>query len=388
MKFENYYDIDIKFLSQSLNLPAQAMNFSIHDSINSFFSNAEINLQDNTGLFRESLLNINGSSFELFFGDPNKTLKAKYVTRLSHSEEPKTFGTLNGDLNLFCEHEFFYQQKETNAAYKDKANKIVESTIKDYSFKKLNIKETDSTIVLYRISMNQKDFIEKNIIPNSFGSNCNDTPYYCFIDTENCFNFISWNEMYSTSPVAKLYYSSTKPADFDKNKIFSIKPFSKDFNDISKNISKTNFYRDYDSGDFFKVNSNISNFPKNEKEKFLPMLRSGVQSFETKSYFYKDYTRKELTKAQLIFDNKKTMNLEFFEIIVPFNSLIKSGKTIELEIKTQNEISKYNSGKFLVEDCIHTWDGKNKRGLTTLIVSRKQIFIPSNYRLKNLVMEG
>ncbi len=95
-----------------------------------------------------------------------------------------------------------------------------------------------------------------------------------------------------------------------------------------------------------------------------------------------------MTKAQLIFDNKKTMNLEFFEIIVPFNSLINSGKTIELEIKTQNEISKYNSGKFLVEDCIHTWDGKNKRGLTTLIVSRKQIFIPSNYRLKNLVMEG
>lgn len=388
MKFQDYYDIDIKFLSQSLELPAQAMNFSIHDSIHNFYSNATINIQDNTGLFRESLMNINGAEFELFFGDPEKMIKSKYIVNSSHSNEPKTYGILNGDLNLFCEHSFIYEQKEINRAYKNQIHKVVDVISKDFLFKKTNIKSTDSILTLYRISMNQKDFIEKVILPNSFSGNCNNTPFYCFIDVDNCFNFTSWNEMYASSPVAKLYYSTTKSSDFDKNKILSIKPFSKDFSTISKNINKTLYYRDYNSGEFFKENSNISNFPKNEKANFLPVINSNIESMETKSYYYNDYARKETTKAKLINDNRNTMGLEYFEIAIPFSSNVCSGKTLDVEIQTINETSKYNSGKFLIEDCIHTWNGKDKRGITTCIISRKQVSIPNNYKIKSFVMRG
>lgn len=388
MKYNDYYDVDIKFLSQSLNLPAQALNFSIHDSIHRFYSNSNILIQDNTGLFRESLVNINGCEFEVLFGDTENTLKSKYTIKSSESDEPKTFGILNGDLNLLCENSFYYKQNEKNEAFNDRCSNIVKKTIKENVFKSENIKETDSKIILYRMSMNQKDFIEKVVLPNSFSSNCNNTPFYCFIDVENNFNFISWSEMFSSVPKANLYYSNTNKNDFDKNKILSIKPFSKNMDDYFKKIDQDVFYRNYNTGEFFSLNSNIRDFPKNEKKSLLPIIKSQFKSINVKSFDYEDYSLRESVKAKFIFENRVAMGLEFFEITIPFNSKLMSGKTVNIEVKTLNETSKYNSDKFLIEDCIHSWDGKNKRGTTTMIISRKQISIPNNYKIKTMVLEG
>jgi len=385
MKFQDYYDIDVKFQSKSLDLSSGAINFSIHDSIHNFFSNSNIVIQDNTGLYHESLLNIPGNEFEIFFADPDNRLQSKFIVFESQSNEPKTQGTLNGDIELSCIHKYYSQQKETNFAYKNQASKIVENIINDCKFSYKDIKSTNSSIVLYRMSQTQKDFINDVVIPNSFSDNCDFTPFYAFIDTENRFNFKNWNEMVSTSPIENLYYSNVKISELDKNKIFTIKSFSKNLQIYSKNINRKLFYRNYSTGEFFTESSNIFNYPKNRKGYLIPVVKLDTESYSNESIFYNDFVRKETTKARIINSNKNTMSLEYFEITLPFNSKICSGKTIQLEVSTVDEKSLYNSGIFLVEDCIHTWDGRNRRGFTTIIISRKLVNVPSNYRLRDTI---
>jgi hypothetical protein len=40
------------------------------------------------------------------------------------------------------------------------------------------------------------------------------------------------------------------------------------------------------------------------------------------------------------------------------------------------------SGDYIIEDCVHSWDGERKRGFTTIIVGRKFANVPSNYKIK------
>lgn len=382
----NDYTIELKFFSETISSSNQSLKISLRDSIHSFFPTSMIEVQDSTGILREGFFNSNGTEFSVGIANSLGGVESKFIVNSSDSTDGYSQGLFNGKIILNCLHEYYNKQSVENKPYKNTVSGIVKSIVEEYKFSKLNISNTDSELVWYRIAQSQKEFIEKVLLPNSYGSNSNETPYYSFIDNNNGFNFTSWEEMFSQSPVATFYYKPSRPEDYSENYILSIKPFTKKYSDYEKSINSKVYYRDYNSGEYSVQDSFIQDFPKNKnKENLLPFINTtAIKSVLDENILYDDYARKETNKARLIHKNKSCMGLEYFIVTVPFNHKLLSGKTLELEtyVLTGTDVAEksfYNSGKFLIEECVHSWDGENKTAYTTMIVSRKFVKVPNKY---------
>ena len=84
---------------------------------------------------------------------------------------------------------------------------------------------------------------------------------------------------------------------------------------------------------------------------------------------------------------KNTYFLERFIITTLFNPKIIAGKKITLNLNYSENVfdakkANYLSGDYIVEDCIHSWDGERKKAFTIIIVGRKFASVPNNYKIR------
>jgi len=398
MIYNQYYNLEVSLNGQALEISPNETYFSMHDSIHNFFSNSTIILNDSFGLMREYMMSIEGTLYDLSYGIENlknNLLKNSYVTISDETKEVMSNGVLNGKISLNLLHSFYDKQEIQNAAYKKTISNIIDSLIESHFFKEKDIESTQGVTTWYQLGMNQKDFIEKVLIPNAYSDSADKTPFFAFIDNNNVFNFKSYKTMFNSSPVATLNFNPIKKEGSSINSIYDIKPFRTGSLKTKSKRNRTLISRSLQNGSFTKEKDLMSSYPgTKENGALLPILGNEkvVTDFIYQSYQYTDQGRKESFLGRKIFGQKDSFFLEKFIITLPFNPLLNSGKTVMLNLAILNEnripeYSLYNSGKYLIEDCIHSWVGGDiKRGSTQIIVSRKYCFIPSTFNLKAKIM--
>lgn len=398
MIFNEYYNIDISLNGNSLEISPNETYFSIHDSIHQLFSNSIFKINDSTGELREYLINMEGNIFSITYGVESlkdNLLKNSYVVLSDETPEVFLSGNLNGKITLNMSHEYYDKQEVENMPHSDIISNIVRKLSKSYNFKSLNIDTTQGKSMWYQLAMDQKSFIEKVLLPNSYSNNSSMTPFFAFIDNDNQFNFKSYYSLFNSSSVATLTYNPLTSEGSNINSIYDIKPFKKGSEQTKKNRNRTLFSRSTETGKYIKRKDLMSNYPSaKDNNALLPIMgkESIITSMEDQSFEYTDEERKYSFAARKIWGQKESLFLEKFIISLPFNPLLVAGKTVELKLSILNEsrtseYSLYNSGKYLIEDSIHTWEGGSiKRGTTQIIVSRKYCFIPNNYKLRSKIL--
>lgn len=394
MIFNDYYNIDIYLNEENRQLEPQNFIFSIHDSIHALYSNAKLKIKDPTGYLRESLLFEEGNTFKISYSIKafeDIILKSSYTTTHDDADKIVVQGILSGDTTISLVHEFYTKQIVENKAYNDRISSIVDK-LTDYQFTKKNINDTGSKSIWYQLRSDQKTFITDVLLPNAFSNNANKTPFFCFIDCANEFNFRNYKSMIETSPVCTLTFNTIDPKKTSFYSIYDIKPFRVG-SLVTKKLRNRNIVtRDKDTGSFIQKSATLKELPENMFGGYtIPLI--GDLSIQT-NYQYYSFTQKtngekEALQARIIYDEKEGFFLEKFIITTAFNPKLKSGLTVNLEIgiasKNNNEKSLYQSGKYLIEDCIHNWNGEERRGSTELIVSRKFIKAQDNLLSKKLV---
>ncbi len=397
MIYNDLYEIDLQFNDKSFESSVSSYDFSIHDSIYSFFPNAKINIPDASGLFREYLIPIEGNYFTIIFGDKDNVLKNKYVIISEDSSENKTAGIFNNDIKPNLRHAFYNQQSCTSKAYSLEISKVVEEEIKSYKFNNVFIDQTSGKKTWYKLFQTQEDFICNVLLPRAYSYSSSETPFFCFINSNNEFYFKSYESIYTKTHIAEITYVSFDTKSYNRNNAYSVVPFNSgsDFNKKERNI--IGFKRDLTTGEFSKENFLTKDFPnKKENNSYLPISNSNNE-FTSYIDFGWNYTKtglKEQYKGLISNSMRKSLFYEHLIITLPFNPLLRSGETIKfnsyiLPDNKEPKLSSKTSGKYIIEDCVHSWSGSsNKKAITQIIVGRKFINVPNDYSVKNYLIRG
>jgi len=396
MIYNNYYDISLFYNGNELvDLDAKNYSFSIHSSIFNFFSNAQIKVKDISGLLREYMFSVEGGLFKIKLGvKDDNYLESSYVV-VSDSDINEVSGILSGNLQINLMHEYYNYQNIENSAYTGRISDIINNDIaSDYKFSKVNINDTGSTSTWYRLGMNQKNFIEQVLLPNTYSNNSYNSPFFCFIDLDNSFNFRNYKFLYKNSSGITLNYQPIKQEEMSITTILDIKPFRDSSLKTKYLRNRTVVTRDYLTGDYIEESHTIVDNPSNKDSTLkVPIIndKNFVTDYSYFSFTQQDEGDTEALKARILYKEKEGFSLEKFVITTLFNPNIKAGIAIDINVSVASEDNTleyglFQSGSYLVEDCIHAWEGLgNRKAYTTIIVSRKFATIP-NYTVKSLLI--
>ena len=396
MIFNNYYDLSLYFNGHELSdIDPESYSFSVHDSIKSFYSSASLQIVDPSGIFHESLFDCEGNIFKIHYGiNKSTSFESNYVVINNETPDIMRTGLLSGHLNINMLHEFYDYQVVENNAYKGRISDIVSKLVSTYPFGSIDKNDTGSDSIWYQMSMTQKDFVEKVLIPNAYSSNANNSPFACFITTDNKFNFRNYYWLLNNKKNITLVYKPRTQDDTSLTSIIDIKPFRK-----GSKYSKIARYReivtrDYTTGSYSKEYSSITDNPTvklgNLKVPIVCPNNKKVTNYEYYSFTKKENGESESLKARKNYIDINSYDLDKLLITTLFNPDLHSGMVITINASvardTGIEYGLSQSGQYLIEDCIHSWDGiSTRKGITTLVVSRKFMSVP-NYLVKDLLI--
>ena len=381
MIHNDLYYFDLKINGQTINVLENDLDFQIHDSVNCFYNNAILNFNDVSGSLREFLLFSEGVEYELSFGFKDNFLRCKYTVDSDDTKEQTKLGTISLPTKLSLVNSFFKKEEIKSEAYNKKISEIVSDIFSSENFKK-NIETTSSKAIWYRPLQTQKEFIEMLCKKaNPYGEN---TPYYCFFNCDNSFNFVSYENMLNQQEVTTLYQFPQADSGINLSTVYEIKEFKQGSLKTKPYWNRRVFSRDVSTGEYKETICKMSDYPKKSNYS-IPIIfdnRTITGYIDTGNEEDKTYNT-----AMINYGLKNTFFLERFVVTTIFNPNLMSGKKINLETKyspnlVDLEKANYISGEYLIEDCIHIWDNKARRATTQIIIGRKFAKIPSDYKIK------
>ena len=167
-------------------------------------------VSDYEGLMNEYLAWVDGTSVEVTFGlDESSCKKCKFVVCKNAVPQQRTSSNgTGGDFEIELIHDYYYSQVKTSKAYKSNISDIISSLAKKYKFNKINIDKTTNSGIWYQPYVNDSEFIMDYLLPFAFSSSSQNTPFYCWINSNNEFNFKSFQSMFNSTPIKELTYTT------------------------------------------------------------------------------------------------------------------------------------------------------------------------------------
>ncbi len=404
MLFMDIYEIDLSLNNTKVEINPVNYSFVFKDSIHNFFSELNIQLNDISGILQEYLMTAEGNEFQIKYGRKGDSLlNGSYV--VIEDQLPSTYmpDSIGGKVMLRCFHDYYNYQEKISKAYTGRISNIISTIISNYNFSGSTINDTGSSTIWYRPLLNQQEFIEDILLPNCYSNNSKESPFFAFIDSRNNFNLRNYYSMINTSIIETLKLANITPNSLQSNNqnvtIANniIDPDIKRLkigSTITKKFRKRNvYYRNRQTGEIENTTDYLYSYPQLSDN--LPVMND--QNLTTGIYdlIYKETNkgRLEAFKGRKINSSKDSLFLERFLITIPLNTNLVSGNLIEIKLplkiqdKNTNDSLLY-SGKYLIENSQHVWDGENKRAFSQFIISRKFMTIPNNYLTKNKFMKG
>jgi hypothetical protein len=382
MIFNETYFLNLKINNKIIDINESDLSFEIHSSINSFYNNCILKIKDKTGFLRENLLFVEGMLYEISFGFKDNFLTCQYVVESDETKEQERNDTISLPTTLNLINSFYSKEEIKSEAFNNKISKIVENIFSQELFK-LNIEETSNKKNWYRALQTQKDFIEglsKKATPSG-----DDSPYYCFFNLDNSFNFVSYNYLNSQTSQIVLNGYNQSSTDINLNTIFQIKEFKQGSLKTKQFWKRKVYSRNLENGEYFEKDFNIENCPKEVSSSIPIVCDHGLYTGYINTEFEKDLS---YNKSIVNYGMKNTFFLDRYIITTLFNPNIVAGKKITLNLNYSENVyetkkANFLSGNYIVEDCIHSWDGERKKAFTTIIVGRKFANVPNNYTIKD-----
>lgn len=393
MTYNDLYTINLTVNNVKIELEPQTYSFSTVENINELYSTASISFNDDSGLIQEYLGTALGSTIELEFGDKNNLNKAKYQINFDSLDQVKEQGYLTGSVNLFLIHNYFFQQKIISKAYQNKISKIIRDLTNLY-FSQVDIDDTGNKNIWYQPLISDAKFITDILLPHAYSYNANMTPFYSFITSDDVYHFKNIQSMLDKGKVATIEYRVITGASDDKNykgiknKTTYIKRWRNQYKNIWK-IQNRNLYAiSRKDGSLIEDEDLITDYPSQNNLKLPIMSKNSNKTSWFYSYRSESVTgKKENSLGLRISSQKDGMFIDEFLLIQPFNPKLHAGQTIQLNIyimsdNNTSKISNNFSGKYIIIECEHIWDGEASSAYTKLIIGRKYISVANAYLLK------
>jgi len=393
MTYNDLYTINLSVNDTKIELEPQTYSFSTVENINELYSTASISFNDDTGFIQEYLGTVLGSVIELEFGDKDNLNKSKYRINFDSLDKAEAQGFLTGAVDLFLIHDYFFQQKIISKAYKNRISKIIRNLTDSY-FSQVDIDDTGNEDIWYQPLMSDAKFITDILLPHAYSYNANMTPFYSFITSDNKYHFRNMKSMSDEGKTATIEYrvitgssdnNSNKGAE---NKTTSIKRWRNQYKNIWK-IQNRNLYSiDEDDGSLIEDEDFITDYPSQNNLKLPVMSENSNKTSWYDNYRSESETGKKENQLGLqVSSQKDGMFVDEFLLIQPFNPKLHAGKSIQLNIyimsdNNTSKISNNFSGKYIIIECEHIWDGEASSAYTKLIIGRKYISVANAYLMK------
>lgn len=388
-------DIFAEFINgtDEIVVPSDMISFSLIDSIHSLYSRASVSLKDRNGLISEYLLSTPGNILKIRFGNTNfplDVLEAKYILNKEileegYDESPESLG---GELSLNFKHEWMNYQKAESRSFQDSINNLVTIFTSEYPFRMKIIEPAGGFTYWYQGMRTKAKMITEDFLEKAWNSSSKGTPFFAFIDSSNTFNFRTYASMFGSSNLADADYNFFKnSADTSINTIISIQRWSETFEETQSNYKKALRYIDENFSITASDIDSENHFLKNPSDT-LPV--TNLKSYPVKFIArYLEDSNSDLEKGLINNSMRDSLFKERFMIIVPLNTKLISGKTINMTIPVsateETSFSNRYSGKYIIEMSEHVWDGEGAAAVSKLLISRKYAQIPERYQLRRFM---
>ena len=387
-----YFDneIELRINDQPLDILPTEFSFLLKDSIYDIFNTANFSFHDVSGLLQESFLLTEGIDIEISYGQEKNINKCRYVIIRDELDSPEKVGLMSGVIELKLVHKWYDEQEIRSTAYDKKISTIIQSLAQTYiqGFKKLDIESTVNDNIWYQPLITDSQFINEVLLPNAYSYSSNETPFYCYITNDNIFHLKNAKQMFESNSIDKFVFGIDRANNTKATTIMDLKRWKKG----------TYLYRNLHHRLIFKLNKDTGALETKDDyltdhpitgSNILPVI---IDSDRITGFFDVGYTHStsggsENLSGQVNSSMRESIFLERFLISVPFYPKLKSGNAIDIEIfmmtdTNESSLSSNYSGKYVIEECTHIWNGKDNRAYTQLLIARKYVNIPENYKLK------
>jgi len=387
------YTIELKINNQVIEILPTEYSFSTKDSIYSIFNKGILNFHDVTGLLQESFLFSGGIPIGIKYGIDTEAINScNYIITRNSLEKSEKQGILGGNVLIRLSNSWSDEQGKLSTAYSDRISNIVKKLAQKYNFQDLDVESTGNNDIWYQTFMSDAEFINNVLLPNAYSKSADNTPFYCYVTNDNVFHLKSAKSMFGNS-LGVYNYTLENQQSINRTTIISLKRWQKG-TDLHGNLHHRHIFKfNKDDGGLEEDEDYITDYlnPMGAQgASNVPLIyeKTRITDFVDLGFTQESPGQKENLLGQLCNSMKEGMFLERLFIVLPFNPKLKSGNPIDIRIfsiteNSDNEhYSENYSGKWIIEECTHVWDGPNNRALTKLLCGRKYVNVTNTYLLK------
>lgn len=386
---EGLYTINVFNDGKKINNESRSISFSLKDSIYKVTSESSFTIFDGKGISQEFYAIIEGTTFEVEFGIPNALAnRAEYIITRESLDEIKEAGILSGDVHYIMKPAWEFAKGLSSKAYRGTPAEVLRQLLSTYKFKlNLETSENFQTSTFYQPLVSDVDFIHEQITPFAFSKDSHNTPFYSFFTTDGVFNFKSLDAMFVEEPVSAYTYKRVTDASIF-GIVFSLKRWKEDLDIYTQDLSYSTFEINRQSGMLVENKLNAFNHGLTSETSYVPIEFKTDEAYGFQNLMYNDDDLVNGFNGVRNSKQKRSMLYDRFIILVQQNPYLHAGKCILLNIEmfgggNNKTNSTVYSGKYLIEECEHIWDGTTMRGYTKLIVGRR--FVSLNNGANNKV---
>lgn len=373
----------------SADIPLSTTSFIIKDSINELYPKVNFTINDEWGTMNEYLAFIDGSKISLSFGKTKETqIKNDYRVFVNGQPIQNSQNYISGKISVELIHDYYYYQNKISKSYQNNISDIIKSLVNKYKFSKLDIDTTYNSGLWIQPYMSDAEFIINNLLPYSYSTDSNNSPFYCWIDNNNVFHFKSYKQLCEQKAIRKYEYTSLgENTVFDENSILTVNFLQDGMNVIKPLINQVYGYYNKD-GDFVnEQNLKMKDFPKNKTSK-IPIIADASLITDVFENLDDDMYSEDNENNRKGYINNRMRNsfcLDKVLISTNIDPQLHSGQLVNIKLPMMNgNNSQKQSGDYIIETCYHKWNGK--QGVTILVCARQRITVNGDYKFRNYMI--
>lgn len=378
--YKDNLEITLKIDNRELDFNPKSFSFSIRDSIYKLYNEANLKILDSSGIMQEIGMFTEGLEVEIDYGFKDDTLlKSKFVIVDDDLEAPTSQTYIGGTVNLSLLNSYYNYQNILSKAYPNKSiSDVIRILVNKYNkFSKTNIDETGNILNWYQPLMTDVEFIDKILLPNAYSKLYRDYPFFCYIDSNNEFNFKNYKSLLSQPPI-KLKFIRDSIKKPEKNTITYYRRFSVGNINLRDFKNRKTYYQNITDGSYVDKEDSFIDYPSNNNKKTQIIKTNNIINYYDlgKKLVSKNRGYEDNIEGRKVFSMREATGIEKFLIVIPLNVEIVSGKLVELEIpmisnKGNEDLSQRYCDNYLVERVDHTWDCGREISYTQLVISRR-----------------
>lgn len=382
MQHNNAYEISIFLEDQELDAIPSNLSFTQRDSIYQLYPVASLKFNDIQGHFSEYLSFINGTKVKIVYGTIDEYFPCEYTIVRNSIPDQQSMHSFGGISEISLLHYFSFNQTKKSFAYKDEISNIIKKLTSSFSNRTIDVTENKGT--WYQSLITDADFMENQLLPFSYSSSASKTPFFLFINSNNEFNFQSYNSLFSKTAVEELKFTKKgTPEALGRDSIHTIFPYQPNVNNIRHTLHS--YFSTFDkSGANVISDDSIKDFIHNGKQ--IPIIANLDNFTDYQCLYSNDVDDKDIKNNNLglkMFQKRDCFTIDKVVVVTTLNKKLCAGKKVKISVPTFSdkeieELSSRYSGEYIIESSYHTWN--STQGNTILIISRQGTKLPNTYR--------